>query len=161
MFRRNVAALLCLGLCVCVCPARFGRVGAQSAAPVLFTEEGTDSAVAVEPVTRARDPFPVTQAIAFSADARTRVTLFAQNVQLLTGETVSALAATAEDASHNVYPLTVERADPLPGFEWMSSIVLRLSDQMSDSTGEVLVGLTLRGVASNRVRFRVGTQRPE
>jgi len=128
---------------------------------VLISEEGTDSAVAVEPVTRARDPFPFTQLIPFSTDARTRVMLFAQNVQLLPGETASALNATAEDAAHNVYPLTVERVDPLPGFEWMSAVVVRLNDQMSNSTGEVLVGVTLRDVSSNRVRFRVGTPQPD
>ena len=87
--------------------------------------------------------------------------LFAQNVQLLPGETAGALTATAEDAAHNVYPLTVERVDPVPGFEWMSSVVLRLSDQMSDATGEVLVSVTLRGLASNRVRFRVGSLQPD
>ena len=158
MFRRNVAVLLCLFLCACLSPARVAR--AQTAAPVLVAEEGADTAVAVEPVTRARDPFPFTQLITFGADARTRVMLFAQNVQLLPGETAGALTATAEDAAHNVYPLTVERVDPLPGFEWMSSVVLRLSDQMSDATGEVLVGVTLRGLTSNRVRFRVGSQQP-
>src|SRR5215213_4782329 len=159
MFRRNVAALLCLVLCLCLLPAR--SAFAQAAAPLLISEEGTETAVAVEPVTRARDPFPFAQAIPFGADARTRVMLFAQNVQLLPGETANVLTATAEDAAHNVYPLTVERVDPVPGLEWMSSVVLRLSEQMSDSTGEVLVGITLRGVASNRVRFRVGTQQPE
>lgn len=159
MFRRNVTALFCLVLCAGAVPARFAF--AQAAAPLLIAEEGTGAAVAVEPVTRARDPFPVTQAPAFSADARTRVMLFAQNVQLLPGETVNALTATAEDAAHNVYPLTVERVDSVPGFDWMSAVVVRLSDQMSNSTGEVLVGITLRGVASNRVRFRVGTQQPD
>src|SRR5215207_1320133 len=159
MFRRNVAALFCLVLSAGAVPARVAF--AQAAAPLLIAEEGTDTAVAVELVTRARDPFPVTQALAFSADARTRVMLFAQNVQLLSGETVSVLAATAEDAAHNVYPLTVERVDPVPGFEWMSAVVLRLSDQMSSATGEVSVGITLRGVGSNRVRFRVGTQQPD
>lgn len=159
MFRRNVAALFCLVLCAGAVPARFAF--AQATAPLLIAEEGTDNAVAVEPVTRARDPFHLTQVPAFSADARTRVMLFAQNVQLLPGETVSALTAAAEDAAHNVYPLTVERIDPVPGFEWMSAVVVRLSDQMSNSTGEVLVGVTLRGVTSNRVRFRVGTQQPD
>jgi hypothetical protein len=159
MFRRNVAALLCLVLCACALPVRC--VFAQTPAPLLITNEGTDTAVAVEPVTRVRDPFPFTQVPAFSADARTRVMLFAENVQLLPGETVSALTATAEDAAHNVYTLTVERVDPVPGFEWMSSVVVRLSDQMSSSTGEVLVGITFRGLASNRVRFRIGTQQPD
>jgi hypothetical protein len=159
MFRRNVAALFCLVLCAGAVPARF--VFAQAAAPQLIAEEGTDSAVAVEPVTRARDPFPLAQVPAFSTDARTRVMLFAQNVQLLPGETAAALTAAAEDTAHNVYPLTVERVDPLPGFEWMSAVVVRLSDQMSSATGEVLVSVTLRGVTSNRVRFRVGSQQPD
>ena len=156
MFPRNVAALVCLLLCAVVLSARVAQ--AQSAAPpLLMSEEGTtDSAVAVEPVTRARDPFPITQAIRFGADARTRVVLFARNVTLLAGENASALTVTAEDASHNVYTLTVERVDPVQGFEWMSSVVVRLSDQMNDSTGEVLVGVMLHGMQSNRVRFRVG-----
>jgi hypothetical protein len=154
MSRLNVAALVCLLLCAFVIPAR--RAHSQSAAPLLISEEGTDAAVAVEPVTRARDPFPLTQPISFGPEARTRVMLFAQNVTLLAGETASALTATAEDSAHNIYTLTVERVDPVPGFEWMSSVVVRLSDQMTDSTGEVLVGVTLRGMQSNRVRFRVG-----
>ncbi|HEX8283154.1 MAG TPA: hypothetical protein VF588_07355 [Pyrinomonadaceae bacterium] len=162
MFRRNVAALLCLLLCAAAAPARLASAQMPGAAPpLLIAEEGTDTAVAVEPVTRTRDPFPVTQALAFSADPRTRVMLFARNVELTAGETTTVLTAAAEDAAHNVYPLTVERVDRVPGFDWMSSVVVRLSDQMSDSTGEVLVGITLRGVASNRVRFRVGTPQPD
>jgi hypothetical protein len=154
-----MAARLCLVLCACAASAR--GACAQTAAPLLIAEEGTETAVAVEPVTRARDPFPFTQVPAFSADPRTRVMLFAQNVQLLPGENVNALTVVAEDAAHNLYPLTVERVDPLPGFEWLSAIVVRLSDQMSNSTGEVLLGVTLRGLASNRVRLRVGTQQPD
>ncbi|HEX8190755.1 MAG TPA: hypothetical protein VF586_20520 [Pyrinomonadaceae bacterium] len=159
MFRRNAAALFCLALCAGAIPARSAR--AQTPAPLLIAEEGADTAVAVEPVTRARDPFPFTQLIPFGADARTRVMLFAQNVQLLPGEAASALTASAEDASRNVHPLTVERVDPVPGFEWMSSVVVRLGDGMSDSTGEVLVSVTLRGLTSNRVRLRVGAQQPD
>jgi hypothetical protein len=159
MFRRNAAALLCLLLCAgSLLPARSTK--AQGAAPLLIAEGGTDAAVAVEPVTRARDPFPVTQALVFGSDSRTRVMLFARNVSLLAGETAAAVTATAEDAAHNVYALTVERVDPVPGFEWMSSVVVRLNDRMTDSTGEVLVWITLRGSASNRVRFRVGGTQP-
>ena len=158
MFRRNAAAFFCLFVCAGLLAARPSR--AQVAAPLLMAEEGTDSAVAVEPVTRARDPFPVAQAVTFGADSRTRVMLFAQNVQLLPGEAASAVTAAAEDAAHNVYQLTVERVDPVPGFDWMSSVVVRLSDRMTDSTGEVLVGITLHGLASNRVRFRVGGTQP-
>ena len=109
-------------LCAGAVPARY--VFAQAAAPLLVAEEGTDNAVAVEPATRARDPFPFAQLINFGADARTRVMLFAQNVALLPGETAADLTAAAEDAAHNVYPLTVERVDPVPGFDWMSSVVV-------------------------------------
>jgi hypothetical protein len=161
MFRGNVAALLCLFLCAGVCPARLAFAQTPGAAPVLIAEEGTENAVAVEPVTRVRDPFPFTQSLPFGADARTRVMLFARNVELLPGESPAVLTASAEDAAHNVYPLTVERVDRVPGFEWMSSVIVRLSDRMSDSTGEVLIGITLRGVASNRVRFRVGSRQPD
>jgi len=161
MFRRNVSALSCLLLCAGVLPAHFWGARTQGAAPQLIVSEGTDHAVAVEPVTHARDPFPVTQTLPFSADPRTRVMLFARNVGLLPGETASSLTASAEDAAHNVYPLTVERVDPVPGLDWMSSVVIRLSDRMTDATGEVLVGVTLRGQASNRVRFRVGAPQPE
>ncbi len=160
MFRRDVAALVCLLLCAVFMPTH--STYAQTAAPLLIAEEGTDSAVAVEPVTRARDPFPFTPVHACGADARTRVMPCAQNGARLPGESASALNATAEDAAHNVYSLTVERVDPVPGFEWMSSVVVRLSDQMTDSTGEVLIGVTLRGLQSNRVRFRVGgAQQPD
>jgi hypothetical protein len=161
MFRLKVAALCCLLLCAGALPALLAVAQTPVAAPLLIAEEGTDNAVAVEPVTRARDPFPVTQSLPFSADPRTRVMLIAQNVELLPGETASTLTATAEDAAHNVFPLNVERVDRVPGFEWMSSVVVRLSDQMTNSTGEVLVGVTLRGRTSNRVRFRVGSQQPD
>jgi hypothetical protein len=154
-----VSALLCLLLFACAVLAP--RARSQGAPPpLLITEEGTDSAVAVEPVTRARDPFPVTQLIAFSGDPRTRVMLFARNVELLPGETPAALSAAAEDAAGVVYPLTVERVDAVPGFDWMKAVVLRLDDRMTDSTGEVLVSVTLRGATSNRARFRVGAREP-
>jgi hypothetical protein len=132
-----------------------------SAAPLLFTEDGTDRAIAVEPVTQARDPFPLMQTISFSPDARTRVMLFAENVDLLPSENVSAFTASAEDAAHNIYPLSVERVDRVPGFEWMSSAVVRLNDQMTNATGDVLVSLTLHGLTSNRVRFTIGNPQPD
>jgi hypothetical protein len=163
MFRLRVTAFLCLLLCA----ASHAYVYAQTpiptpgAAPLILTEEGTDRAIAVEPVTRVRDPFPFTQVLPFSTDARTRLMLFAQNADLLTGETASALTAVAEDAAHNIYPLTVERVDRVPGFEWMSSVVVRLSDQMSSVSGDVTVVVTLHGLASNQVRVQMSNPQPD
>lgn len=127
-------------------------------APLIITGDGTDRAIAFEPVTHVRDPFPVTQPIKFGVDTRTRVMLFAENVNLLPGENASAVTADAEDASHKHYPLAVERVDAVPGFSWMSSVVVRLSDQMSDSTGDVLITLTLHGLSSNSARVAIGSQ---
>ena len=106
MFRRNVAALFCLLLCAGSLPARF--VFAQAAAPLLITEEGTDTAVAVEPVTRARDPFPVTQALAFSADAPTRPSRAARTARVTA--TSSSSTATTGSSTSSTAPFPTARA---------------------------------------------------
>src|SRR5439155_698311 len=49
----------------------------------------------------------------------------------------------------------VEYVGSVPNQGWMSSIVVRLDDQM-ESVGDVLVGITFQGVASNRVRVGIG-----
>jgi hypothetical protein len=81
--------------------------------------------------------------------------LFATNLDLLPGEDASQVTAEAEDANHIRYPLIVEYVGPLPGFEWMSSVVVRLHDSLGD-VGDVLIGVSLHGVASNRVRVGIG-----
>jgi len=81
--------------------------------------------------------------------------LFATSLSLNPGETASAVTADAEDASHVHYPLSVEYVGAVPGYAWMSSVVVRLNDNLGD-TGDVLVGITLHGIASNRVRIGVG-----
>ncbi|MGH9900867.1 MAG: hypothetical protein ACRD68_03405 [Pyrinomonadaceae bacterium] len=157
MRHRNVAALLCLVLCFAVSPPPvvYAQNPPPTVTPLLLTEENTDRAVAVESVTWVRDPFPLTQPIPFAADGRTRVMLFARNVELLPGEGASAVTAEAEDAAHNRYPLTVEYVGRVPGFESLSSVIVRLHDGMAEA-GDVLVGISLRGAASNRVRIAVG-----
>ncbi|HEX8422103.1 MAG TPA: hypothetical protein VF634_01765 [Pyrinomonadaceae bacterium] len=159
MLSRNVVVLLCLLLCLSGCPAPFvyAQTPAPGAIPLLLTEEGTDRAIALEAVTRVRDPFPLTQTRNFSSDGRTRVMLLAQNINLLPGENQSLLTAEAVDSRQIRYPLTVEHVDSVPGFDWMSSIIIRLDDNLAGATGDVLVSVALRGTVSNRVRVRLGT----
>ena len=116
----------------------------------------TTRAVAFDSVTFKREPFPVVSPLAWSADARTRVTLFAMNLNFFAGEGANALSADAEDASKQRYPLEVEYAGKVPGQPWLYQVVLRLSDDMDDTLGDVLVRINLHGVASNRVRIAVG-----
>nr|MDQ3747345.1 hypothetical protein [Acidobacteriota bacterium] len=56
------------------------RSAAQSASPVLISQEGSTRAVALESVTRLREPFAPVSALRFGADSRTRVMLFALNL---------------------------------------------------------------------------------
>lgn len=146
----TIPALFCLALLICAAESR-----ARADAPVLISEPTSTRAVAIDSVTWKREPFPLVQPIPFSLDSRTRVMLFARNLDLLPGEGASAVTAEAEDATRTRYPLTVEYVGKVPGFEWMSSVIVRLNDGLGD-VGDVLVRLSYRGVASNRVRIGIG-----
>jgi uncharacterized protein GlcG (DUF336 family) len=152
------ALLLASALLACAAflasPAR--RAAAQSASPVLVSESGSTRAVALEAVTRVSEPFSPTSPVPFGADTRTRLMLFAMNLHLAPGEDASAVTADAEDAALNVYPLAVEYVGPVPGQEWMSSVVVRLNDQLGADAGDVLVRVAYHGAQSNRVRVGLG-----
>ncbi|HKG61509.1 MAG TPA: PQQ-dependent sugar dehydrogenase [Pyrinomonadaceae bacterium] len=126
----------------------------QFTEPMLISETGSDSAIALDSVTFVRDPFPLTTLFNFSSDHRTRLMLFGMNMNLLPGETSLAVTARAEDASLNVFPLTVEFVGPLPGVDGITQIVIRLPDNTPN--GQTLfVSATLRGKTTNKVRVRV------
>ena len=97
-----------------------------------------------------RDPFPLATINNFSLDQRTRITLFATGLELLTGEDISVVTAQAEDAGHKTYPLRVEYLAKVPGFDWLTQVVIRLPDD-SLSAGDLLIAISLRGAVSNKV----------
>lgn len=107
----------------------------------------------MESLTLTPEPFALTSPFGGSAQ-RTRVMVFAMNLDLQSGESVSAVSADAEDAAHRHYPLTVESIRPVPSYEWLSAVVLRLNDDLGD-VGDVLVGLSYQTLASNRVRIAI------
>ena len=123
--------------------------------PVLLSEETTTRAIAFDSVTRAPAPFPPDSIIPWNVDARTRIAIFAMNLSLQPNEDLSAVTAEAVDATGRLYVLKVEAVAPVPGFVWMKMVVLRLSDELAD-VGDVLVSISYRGTASNRVRVGVG-----
>jgi glucose/arabinose dehydrogenase len=122
--------------------------------PMLISEPGSDSAVALDSVTFVRDPFPLTNLFNFSADHRTRLMLFGMNMALMAGEDSSAVTARAEDASLNVYLLTVEFVGKVPGIDELTQIVVRLPDN-TPSGQTLFVSATLRGKTTNKVRVRL------
>jgi len=142
-----------------VFPHRAGIAGSfqnQSSSTLrLLTQENSTRAIALDSVTALAEPFPLTEPVQFGLDNRTRVMLFAANLTLDPGETAAAVTADAEDAAHRHYALQVEYVGAVPGFPWMTSVVVRLNSNMGEA-GDVLIGITLHGITSNRVRVGIG-----
>lgn len=154
--RKFLRFACCCAAALLICAALTVRSFAQTAgAPILLTDTASTRAVALDSVTLLREPFAVTNAYNFSSDSRTRVILFAMNTGLLQNEPTSAVTADAQDASGKLHPLKVEYIAPVPGYTWMSQVVVRLSDDLGE-VGDVLVRINVHGVASNRVRIGIG-----
>jgi hypothetical protein len=122
---------------------------------ILVSEETSTRAIALDSVEWRRDPFKLASTFQWGVDKRTRIMLFAMNLDVLPGEDLSIVTVDAEDASHRIYPLTVEHVSKVFGFDWLSCVIVRLNDEMGD-IGDVLVRLTVRGFSSNRVRVGIG-----
>ncbi len=118
------------------------KANAQQTSPVLVSQPDSTRAIAFDSVTHTREPFRTS----------TRIMLFAMKLALPPGET---LTADAEDAQHTLYPIMVEYVGPVPDNPWVSSVVIRVPDNLP-ATGDVLVRIKYRGVASNRVRVGIG-----
>jgi hypothetical protein len=115
--------------------------------PKLLTEEGTGRAIALDSVTWVKEPFPVVTKHNFSLDARTRVVLLATHVNLTPPEIIT---AQAEDSQNRVFPLTVEYAEKVPRFDWLTQVIVKLPDELMN-VGEVRISITVRGTSSNKV----------
>lgn len=142
---RSVFALGCLFACAAL----------AGAAPVILTENNSTRAIAVDALTKMRDPFTITSPGFVGADRRTRVMFFVMNLDLLAGEGVGALSADAEDGAGKRYELTVEDVRPVRSFEGLQQVTVLLESAM-DNVGDVLVRINLHGVASNRARISIG-----
>jgi glucose/arabinose dehydrogenase len=124
-------------------------------APVIFTEENTDIAIALDSVLMIRDSFLFMNPWNFSSDNRTRLSLFVENLELAPGENASAVTVRAEDAQMNMFPLAVEHLTKITvmGDEFFM-LVVRLPDNLPTAQS-LLVSATLRGQTSNKARIRM------
>ncbi|HKR59708.1 MAG TPA: hypothetical protein VJS64_08225 [Pyrinomonadaceae bacterium] len=146
---------LLLAFLIVLALVRFPNAGAQSLTPVLISEETSTRALVFDSTTREREPFTANTQVTFGGDSRRRLMIFAMRLQLQPGDLPGAVVARAEDAAHRSYLLQVEHVGPTPEQPWATSIVVALDPAMSD-VGDVLVGITYRGVSSNRVRLGIG-----
>jgi uncharacterized protein (TIGR03437 family) len=124
--------------------------------PMLLTEPGKDKAIALQSVAFLSGPFSVTTAHNLSTDTRTRITLLTRNLEITAGETVSPPIVQAEDAQHRIFALPVEFVGKIPGFSWLSQIVVRLPNELA-AAGEVQITITFRGRTSNKAVITVAS----
>jgi uncharacterized protein (TIGR03437 family) len=85
---------------------------------------------------------------------RTRVSLFATNIELSQGEPLSVIEAQAEDSVGQIFPLTVEYYGAVPNFSWLKQVVVKLPDAIANSS-EVRMSLKVHGTAGNKVIVKV------
>jgi uncharacterized protein (TIGR03437 family) len=122
--------------------------------PAIFVEAVTNRAAALDSVLFIPEPFNLLNVHNFSFDQRTRIILFVIGLELMPGENNSVITAQAEYADKGPYPVDIEYVGKVPNFDSFSQVNLRLPNELV-SAGDVLVSLSLRGVASNKVIINV------
>jgi hypothetical protein len=114
-------------------------------APVLATEENSQRAIALDTVVFLRDPFLITNEHYFDVDKRTRVSLFATNIELKQGLVITAQGIDSQQVTHQ---LQLEFVGGLPTFLGFTQIVVKLPDGIAIA-GDLRVTITVRGKTSN------------
>ena len=154
-FPCSAAKSLIFPLVLIVCSFAVGNA-ATNKKPILISQTANTRAVAFESVTMKAEPFPLTPSIPmFSPDTRTRICIFAMDLELLAGEGANAFTSDAQDSTGKIYPLRVEYVGQVPNFPGITMIIVRLADDLGD-VGDVLLRLNLHGMSSNRVRVAIG-----
>ena len=154
-FPCSAAKSLIFPLVLLVCSAIVGNA-ATNKKPILISQTANTRAIALESVTMKAEPFALTASIPmFSPDTRTRICIFAMDLELLPGEGANAFTSDVQDATGKIYPLRVEYVGQVPNFPGITMIIVRLADDLGD-VGDVLLRLNLHGMSSNRVRVAIG-----
>ena len=122
--------------------------------PILLTQENSLRSLALDSVTKVAEPFGVTNIHNFSTDQRTRLSLFAVNVELGPNGTIADLTTQAENSVGTLFPLTVEFFGAVPNFPWLKQVVVRLPDEIANAV-DVRVNLAVRGTQGNKVLVKV------
>ncbi len=124
------------------------------APPRLLTDALTGRAVALNSVTRVAEPFDPTTLINLSPDTRTRLMLFASDVDPAALANPALVTAAAEDAQNKSYPLAVEFVGKVPGHDWLTQLVVILPPELAGA-GELRVHIDVQGKSSNKAPLNV------
>jgi uncharacterized protein (TIGR03437 family) len=114
---------------------------------------GSEDAIALESVTFMRAPFSVNASTGVGGEGRTRVILFATDVELQPGEGPGAVTAQAEDPRQQLYSLPVEFVGKVPDYDWLTQVIVQLPDVIP--VGDIRITITLHGKTSNPVMVRL------
>lgn len=111
-------------------------------APIIFTEEGTANAAAINSVTLLRGPFRILDPHNFSLDGHARIILFTSSLGLMSPPIPPASTLSVQANGIN---LPVENVGPMTAVSG-SYIIVRLPDGLP--TGNLSLTVTLRGATS-------------
>jgi phospholipase D-like protein len=120
-------------------------------APVLLNDGSTNRGLALHSPLFTREPFAVATLLNMSADQRTRVMLFASNVDPATRSTWVVTAVSSTGAQ---YQLPVEYAGACPGVDSVTSFIVMLPQDPA-LHGDLTVTLSVAGVRSNPIVFGI------
>lgn len=122
-------------------------------APVIFTEEGTANAAAINSVTFLRGPFQILDSHNFSLDGHARIILFTSSLAI-TSPPIPQTSTLSVQA--NGVNLPVENVGPITGITGLngSYIIVRLPDGLP--TGNLSLTVRLRGVTSGVTILPIG-----
>ncbi|MBA3631927.1 MAG: DUF1800 domain-containing protein [Acidobacteria bacterium] len=131
----------------------------DSPTPILISEPNSTRALALPDSKFLRGNVSRIESRAFLPDSK--VVLYVTNLDLLADEGASAFRIYVEDAKGRKYRFPVLDIQPLKGQEWIYALTVRLKDELGFweeplADGDVLIGITWRGLASNRVRLGFG-----
>ena len=114
--------------------------------PVIYTEENTNNAVALNSVTFLRGPFRVVDPNNFSADQNTRVVLLTSPLGLTQAD-LSQPNVVMVEAGSFIFP--VEAVGPLLGVPGLTGSYLVFKLPNNSPTGAIQITVRLRGLASD------------
>lgn len=136
-------------------PAATLTIGNDDGPPVLFTEENTQHALALDLVTQTGDPFSLTSLFNLGNDQRRRVSLFVMHLGLLPGDPISVVSVVGRDDEGRSYDLQVESVSSLLGVSDATQIIVRLPDNVIGAPRDLWLKVTVRERSSNEAFIKI------
>lgn len=120
--------------------------------PVIFIEEGTTNAAAINSVNYVRGPFKILDPHNLSSDGHTRITVFTSNLGLVSPPIPGTSTLSVQANGVNLPVEYVGTVAGVPGMN-ASYIIVRLPDGLP--TGDLSLTVTLRGVTSQAAVLKI------